>query len=140
MASIPVPFSFKAIRTPAFVSEFLLFDDPDQWSTILSIKENEKNGDTYRSALTPTDIRVASGKFHFGNREASELGLAVFAKYADMEEAAFKEAVEEEICRRLCLEAVCFVGDTDLESLRWTAQQWFRKASNPKLELIWTCR
>jgi len=128
----PCSLFVQGVSNSSLVSEYLLFDDPYQWSTILSIKENEKNGDTYRSALTPTDIRVASGKFHFGNREASELGLAVFAKYADMEEAAFKEAVEEEICKRLCLETVCFVGDTDLESLRWTAQQWFRKASNTK--------
>jgi len=62
------------------------------------------------SALTPTDARVAGGKFRFGNREASELGMAVFAKYAGMEGVSFEEAVAEEICRRLCLEAVCFVG------------------------------
>ena len=117
----------------SLVSEFLLFEDPDEWSTILRIKENERNGDTFRSALTPTDIRVATGKFHFGIREASELGLAVFAKYADLEESSFEEAVEEEICKRLCLETVCFVGDTDLESLRWTTQQWFRKSSIKKV-------
>ena len=46
--------------------------------------------------------------------------------------SSFQEAVEEEICRRLCLEAVCFIGDTDLESLHWVTQQWFRKTSNPK--------
>jgi N-methylhydantoinase A/oxoprolinase/acetone carboxylase beta subunit len=114
------------------VSEFLLFEDPQRWSTVLDFKQDEKNGDVLRSALTPTDIRVASGKFQFGNREASELGLAVFAKYAGIEEATFQETVEEEICRRLCLEAVCFIGDTDVESLHWVTQQWFRKTSNSK--------
>jgi N-methylhydantoinase A/oxoprolinase/acetone carboxylase beta subunit len=128
------PSSFFIQRDPRsnLVSEFLLFEDPQRWSTVLDFKQDEKNGDVLRSALTPTDIRVASGKFPFGNREASELGLAVFSKYAGMEGTTFQETVEEEICRRLCLEAVCFIGDTDVESLRWVTQQWFRKTSNPK--------
>ena len=113
------------------VSEFLLFEDPEQWPSILAIKQEEGNGDIFRSALTPTDIRVASGKFQFGRKEASELGLAVYAKYTDMDISSFQEAVEEEICRRLCLEAVCFIGDTDLESLRWVTGQWFRKTVTP---------
>jgi len=113
------------------VSEFLLFEDPEQWPSILAIKQEEGNGDIFRSALTPTDIRVASGKFQFGRKEASELGLAVYAKYTDMDISSFQEAVEEEICRRLCLEAVCFIGDTDLESLRWVTGQWFRKTATP---------
>jgi N-methylhydantoinase A/oxoprolinase/acetone carboxylase beta subunit len=128
----PCSFFIQGDSPSTLVSEFLLFEDPDLWSKILNIKQEERNGDTFRSALTPTDVRVATGRFHFGIREASELGLAISAKYAGMEEAAFRGAVEQEISRRLCLEAVCFVGDTDLESLEWTTQQWFRKASNPK--------
>ncbi len=131
----PCSFYIQGDSPPPLLSEFLLFEDPERWSMILNIKQDEKNGATFRSALTPTDVRVASGKFHFGNREASELGLAVFAKYAGVEEANFQETIEEEISRRLCLEAVCFVGDTDIESLRWVTQQWFRKTPSPKPEI-----
>lgn len=128
----PCSFFIEGDPRSSLVSEFLLFEDPERWSTVLDFKQDEKNGDVFRSALTPTDIRVASGKFQFGNREASELGLAIFAKYAGMEVPSLKETVEEEIYKRLRLEAVCFVGNTDLDSLQWVTQQWFQKASNPK--------
>jgi N-methylhydantoinase A/oxoprolinase/acetone carboxylase beta subunit len=128
----PCSFFIQGDLPSTLVSEFSFSEDPDRWSKILNIQQEERDGDTFRSALTPTDVRVASGKFQFGKREASELGLAVFAKYAGMDVSSFREAVEEEIYRRLCLEAVCFVGDTDLESLAWTTRQWFRKASSPK--------
>ncbi len=128
----PCSFFIQGDSPSTLVSEFLLFEDPDRWSTILTIKQDERNGESFRSALTPTDVRVASGKFHFGNREAAELGLAVFAKHAGMEASSLKEAVEEEIYKRLCLEAVCFVGDTDAEAIQWMTEQWFPKATGPK--------
>jgi N-methylhydantoinase A/oxoprolinase/acetone carboxylase beta subunit len=128
----PCSFFIQGSSPPILVSEFLLFEDPERWPEILNIKQEERNGDTFRSGLTPTDVRVASGKFSFGNCEAAELGLAVFAKYRGMESSFLREAVEQEISRRLCLEAVCFVGETDLESLEWMIRQWFRKASGPK--------
>lgn len=128
----PSSFFIQDDFPPALASEFLLFEDSDRWSKILKIKQDEKNGESFRSALTPTDIRVASGKLQFGILEASELGLAVFAKYAGIEAAFLKEAVEEEIYKRLCLETVCFVGDTDTETIQWMAEKCFRKATGPK--------
>jgi N-methylhydantoinase A/oxoprolinase/acetone carboxylase beta subunit len=128
----PASFFIQGDSPAPLLSEYLLFEDPERWPMILNIRQEDKNGETLRSALTPTDVRVASGRFHFGNREASRLGLAVFAKYAGLEEDAFGEGVEEEICRRLCLEAACFVGQTDPESLRWVSRQWLRKTSRPK--------
>ena len=128
----PCSFYIQGDSGSSLVSEFHLFEDPERWSMVFDFKQDERNGDVFRSALTPTDVRVALGKFQFGTRKASELGLAVFAKYAGMEEAAFQRTVEGEICRRLCLEAVCFVGDTDIESLQWVTEQWFRKPPRPK--------
>jgi N-methylhydantoinase A/oxoprolinase/acetone carboxylase beta subunit len=128
----PSSFFIQHDFSPTLASEFLLFDNPDRWSKILKVKLDERNGESFRSALTPTDIRVASGKLQFGITEASELGLSVFAKYAGMEDALLKEAVEEEIYKRLCLETVCFVGDTDTETIQWMTEKCFRKATGPK--------
>jgi N-methylhydantoinase A/oxoprolinase/acetone carboxylase beta subunit len=115
------------------VSEFLMFEDPDQWHMVLDLKREETNGDRFRSGLTPTDIRVASGKFSFGVPEASELGVAIYAKYLGMDVAALLDAIEEEVCKKLCLEAVCFISETSADSLHWVKQQWFRKNSKPKM-------
>lgn len=128
----PSSFFIQDDFPPSLTSEFLLFEDPERWSKILKVKQDERNGESFRSALTPTDIRVASGKLQLGILEASELGLSVFAKYAGMEAAFLKEAVEEEIYKRLCLETVCFVGDTDAETIRWMTEKCFRKATGPE--------
>ncbi len=128
----PCSFFIEGDSTHTPVSELLLFHDPSRWPAVLGFRRDEDNGGAFRGALTPTDIRVASGRFQFGERRASQLGLAVFAKYADMDPASFSEAVEEEISRRLCLEAVCFVTHTEMESLEWMARQWFGKESSFK--------
>lgn len=128
----PSSFFIQDDSPPSLASEFLLFEDPDRWSKILKVKQDERNGDSFRSALTPTDIRVASGKLQLGILEASELGLSVFAKYAGIEATILKEAVEEEIYKRLCLETVCFMGDTDTETIQWMTEKCFRKVTGPK--------
>lgn len=128
----PSSFFIQDDFPPSLTSEFLLFEDPERWSKILKVKQDERNGESFRSALTPTDIRVASGKLQLGILEASELGLAVFAKYAGIEAVFLKEAVEEEIYKRLCLETVCFVGDTDAETIQWITEKCFRKATGPE--------
>jgi N-methylhydantoinase A/oxoprolinase/acetone carboxylase beta subunit len=114
------------------VSEFLLFGESDHPTSVWKLREDEKNGHVFQSALTPTDIRVATGQFHFGNPEAAKLGLAIFSRYVGMEPSFLKGAVEEEIQKRLCLEAICFVGDADMEDLSWAAKQWFGNSSVSK--------
>ena len=128
----PCSFFTQGDCSSILLSEFQLFEDPDRWFMMLNFKRKEMNEGVFRGALTPTDIRVASGKFQFGNREASDLGVAVFSRYVDMDPFSFRNAVEEEISRRLCLEAVCFVGNTNVESLRWAARKWFTRITQSK--------
>lgn len=93
------------------VSEFLLFRDVRQWSSTWDLENFERQGLVFRSALTPTDLRVAFGKFELGNPEAATLGLSVFAKHLDMEVSSFAQAVEEEISKKLCLETITYLSE-----------------------------
>jgi N-methylhydantoinase A/oxoprolinase/acetone carboxylase beta subunit len=111
------------------VSEFLLLQDAAEWSSLWRLKEHEKNGDILWGAMTPTDIRVATGQFHFGNQKAARLGLAIFSKYLDMSESIFGKVVEEEIHKKLLLEAICLICDAKMEDLSWVGKQMFREAT-----------
>jgi len=113
------------------VSELLLFEDACNWSSTLDLDHSEKQGLVFRSSLTPTDIRVASGQFSLGSREAAQLGLAIFARYMGMDETSFAEVVEEEISKRLCVEAVTYVGDKDDEALSSLSERWFLQPPFP---------
>lgn len=112
------------------ISEFLLSENPDEWASLWKLKDDEKNGFIFWSGLTPTDIRVASGKLQLGREEAAKLGLAVFARYIGIEESLFQQAIEEEIQRKLCLEAISFVNETAEETLDWLEYYWFQKRSS----------
>jgi N-methylhydantoinase A/oxoprolinase/acetone carboxylase beta subunit len=114
------------------VSEFLLFEDIKKWQMILDLKRDEMKGDRLQSALTPTDICVASRKFSFGVSEASELGVLIYAKNLGMDVTTFLKVIEEEICKKICLEALCFISETNVESLEWVKQQWFKKNSKSR--------
>lgn len=110
------------------VSEFLLSKDPSNWSSALNLGHYEEQGLVFRGSLTPTDLRVASGQFSLGRREAAQLGLAIFARYMGMDESNFAEAVEEEIRKRLCVETVTYVRGEDGEALSRLSHRWFRQA------------
>jgi len=114
------------------VSEFLLLENLDYRSSIQKLKRYERDGLVFRSSLTPTDIRVATGRFHLGNEESAQLGLAIFARYIGMSESRFAEAVEEGIRKRLCMETISFVSDTDTEALSWLRHLWFREKLSHK--------
>ena len=92
------------------VSEFLLFREAEQWSSAWELERAERRGLVFRSAFTPTDLRVACGSFELGSTEASRLGLSVFSKHLGMEPSSFSKTVEREISRRLCLEVAKFLG------------------------------
>lgn len=111
------------------ISEFLLLENPEEWTSLWKLREDEKNGLIFKGGLTPTDIRVASSKLQFGREEAAKLGLAVFARYAGMDESLFQHAIEEEIHRKLCFEAISFVNETAEETLDWLERHWFQKRS-----------
>ncbi len=110
------------------VNEFLLQEGSRNRSLTWELKRLEHNGAIIRSALTPTDIRVATGRLHLGNQEAAKFGLAIFAKYTGVEEPDLIETVEEEIRKRLCLEAVIYVGKTNDEVLSKLSHRWFQRS------------
>jgi N-methylhydantoinase A/oxoprolinase/acetone carboxylase beta subunit len=110
------------------VSEFLLLEGSSGWSSAWELESLEKNGLISRSSLTPTDIRVAAGRFQLGSRQASEMGLAIYAQHVGMDVARFGEAVEEEIRRRLCIEAITYVCNNGDEALSRLVDRWFRQS------------
>lgn len=112
------------------VSEFLLFRDARRWSSAWELEHFERQGLVFRTGLTPTDLLVAFGKFELGNPEAAELGLSVFAKHLGIEKFSFAEAVEQEISRMLCLEAVTYLGDNRGEALSRLVDYWFQQPSS----------
>jgi N-methylhydantoinase A/oxoprolinase/acetone carboxylase beta subunit len=110
-----------------FVSEFLQFRNPDHWSSVWELRQYEREGIIFLSSLTPTDIRVATGRLQFGNHEAAQLGLRIFAQYIGMDESIFAKAVEDEIEKKLCLEVFSFVENADDKVLSWLEQRLFQK-------------
>lgn len=108
----------------SITSEFLLLEKGNNWSTFWELCRLENKGKVFRSSLTPTDIRVATGKFHFGNRDAAKLGLNLFARSLGMEDSAFAQAVEETIQKKLCLGAVAFLENSNGEVLSWLEDRW----------------
>jgi len=111
------------------VSEFLLCKNTFKGSRSWELENYERQGLIFRSSLTPTDIRVAAGRFGLGNRDAAQLGLAIFARHLGIKESGFIESVEEKIREKLCLEAVALVGDKNDEALSRLVGRWFRQPS-----------
>ncbi|MHB8763051.1 MAG: hydantoinase/oxoprolinase N-terminal domain-containing protein [Deferrisomatales bacterium] len=107
------------------LSEALLLEDPDRPLSLAELENLEERGLAARSGLTPTDLRVATGHFDLGNAEASRLGLALWARRAGLSEAAFAEAVEEEVRRRLCTEVAAFADPRFGPPLAELWEAWF---------------
>jgi len=51
-----------------------------------------------------------------------------------MTESDFEEAVEEEISKRLCLEAITHIGDKNDKALTQVVRRWFRPTSTQKTD------
>jgi N-methylhydantoinase A/oxoprolinase/acetone carboxylase beta subunit len=123
--------SLSGVRPTGPLSEFLLYEDPCNWTSAWDLDQYEKQGLILRGSLTPTDIRVARGEFALGNREAAQLGLTIFSRHMGMDEPSFAETVEEEIGRRLCMEAANYVGDKDGQAFSRLLEQWYGHSSSP---------
>jgi N-methylhydantoinase A/oxoprolinase/acetone carboxylase beta subunit len=108
------------------LNEYLQFKDTCNWFSAREIEGHERTGGVYRSSLTPTDLRVAAGRFELGDRQAARLGLAVLAKHMQVEEADCIQRVEEEISRILCLEAVSLLDDRSEAALYQLVDHWFQ--------------
>jgi len=131
------PNSSKHLNFPDYlnqgiVNDLFLSKNFDNWFSISKLESYERDGLLIRSSLTPTDIRIATGRVRFGNKDAADLGLTVFARHMGMTEAAFAETVEEEIQKRLCLEAVTHIGDKNDEALCQVVDRWFKPVLSHK--------
>jgi len=125
----PLPSYFKS----GPLNEYLQFKDTCNWFSTQELERYERQGIVFRGSLTPTDIRVAAGHFELGNRQASQLGVAVFSKHLGMKESELIEAVEEKISKMLCLEAVSLVDEEKNQALAQLADRWFQPSfSNRK--------
>jgi len=110
------------------VSEALLLEDPSRLLSLTELERLEDDGIAARAALTPTDLRAATGEFALGDPEASRLGIALWTRRAGLTPEAFVAAAEEEIRRRLCAEAVAFADPEHGPALAALWPAWFRRA------------
>ena len=107
------------------ISEYLQFTDTDNWFAADRLKRLERRGLLFRSSLTPTDLRVASGQFDLGVRRASQLGLSLFAGHVNIEEAELIDAVEESISKKLCMETIAFLEEDKENAFSDLIPHWF---------------
>ena len=118
----PNPADFK---DSGLISEYLQFTDTDNWFAADKLKREERRGLLFRSSLTPTDLRVATGQFELGTRKAAQLGLSVFARHVNIEEAELIDAVEETISKKLCLETIAFLEEDKENAFSELIPYWF---------------
>jgi hypothetical protein len=109
------------------VSERSLMEDAKRLPYLWRLKRCEEKGLILCAGLTPTDVRVAMGGFELGSRRASELGLRILAQRLGLDQASAAEAVEENIRRQLCVEAVSFVGNGQGQTLAEVSDLWFSR-------------
>ena len=125
--------SFKESTEPDLIdfqdsgllSEYLQFSGTDDWFAADKLKRLERRGLLFRSSLTPTDLRVASGQFDLGVRRAAQLGLSVFAGHANIEEAELIDSVEESISKKLCMETIAFLEEDKENAFSDLIPHWF---------------
>jgi N-methylhydantoinase A/oxoprolinase/acetone carboxylase beta subunit len=111
-------------------NEYELLSNPsgslDRWE----LNSLEARGVISRTSLTPTDFCVAAGSYEFGSREAAQAGISILAKGIAVEETDLFQAVEKEIARRLCVEAVNLSFYKDAPPLLALMRHWFPGAKS----------
>jgi N-methylhydantoinase A/oxoprolinase/acetone carboxylase beta subunit len=112
-------------RPPEIVSEYFLWADKNGWGRSLDLIEEEKKGLYVRSALTPTDLRVAAGQFSFGSSKAARLGRKIIAIHLGVNEKELSNLIEDWISRSLCLETVSFVSGKDRNLFAELLPRWY---------------
>ncbi|MBC2716142.1 MAG: hydantoinase/oxoprolinase family protein [Desulfobacteraceae bacterium] len=115
--------------SPELISEYNLWIKNDGLF-VYNLIEQETKGLYFRTALTPTDLRVARGEFCLGNPEASRLALRIFAEYMEMSEEALSLMVNDHIQQKLCLETVAFVSGKDKEFFNGLGPRWYNASNN----------
>jgi len=111
-------------------NEYELLSNPsgslDKWE----LNSLETRGLISRTSLTPTDFCVATGNYELGSREAAQAGISILAKGIGVEETELFQAVEKEIARRLCVEAVNLSFYKDAPSVLALIRHWFPDAKS----------
>lgn len=82
-------------------------------------------GSITRTGLTPTDFCVANNTYDLGSREAARIAISILARGLGVEEMVLYRAVEKEIARRLCVEAVNLSFNKDAAPLLSLMDHWF---------------
>ncbi len=107
------------------VNEYELLSNPSQAIDKWQLKKLENRGMISRISLTPTDFCVATGTYDLGSKEAAQVCISILAKGLGIKESALYQALEEEIARRLCLEAVNLSFPKDASPILSLMHHWF---------------
>ncbi len=107
------------------VSEYNLLSNPSHAIDKWALKKLENRGMLSRASLTPTDFCVARGTYNFGSREAAQAGVGIMAKGLGVNESTLYQALEEEIAKRLCVEAINLSFHKDAPPLLSLMHHWF---------------
>ena len=117
---------FSDITRPSeIISEYFLWGDKSHWGRTYDLIEEEKKGQYVRSALTPTDLRVAAGQFSLGNSEAARLGRKIMAMHLRVNEKEATALIEDWISRSLCLETLAFVSGKNQDLFVELLPRWY---------------
>ncbi|MBW2096705.1 MAG: hypothetical protein JRI80_17690, partial [Deltaproteobacteria bacterium] len=107
------------------VNEYELLSNPSHAVDKWELKRLENHGIITRTSLTPTDFCVARGTYELGSRETARAGISLLAKALGVNESALYQALEKEIARRLCVEAVNLSFHKDASPLLSLMHHWF---------------
>jgi N-methylhydantoinase A/oxoprolinase/acetone carboxylase beta subunit len=110
---------------PEITSEFFLWSEKKNWGRSYDLVEEEKKGYYFRSALTPTDLRVAAGQYSMGSPEAARLGRKIMAIHLGMSEKGVTDLIEDLISRNLCLETVAFISGKHRDLFMELLPRWY---------------
>ncbi len=107
------------------VSECIQFRDTNHWFTESEVELHVNNGLVIHCALTPTDVRVAGDRFDLGYPEAARIGVEIFARHLGLKSSEFSRRVEDEVSKKLCLEAITLLAKKNDQALGQLVDQWF---------------
>ncbi|RLB77764.1 MAG: hypothetical protein DRH15_10880, partial [Deltaproteobacteria bacterium] len=108
VSGLPGNLSRQLFQSP--INEYHLLSNPGFNVSKLQLRELENRGLIVRTSLTPTDFCVARGSYDYGSREAAKAAVSLLANLLSVDEPRLYKALEDEIARRLVIEAVnlCF--------------------------------
>ena len=107
------------------VNEYSLLSNSSHTIDKWALKRLENRGVISLTSLTPTDFCVAKGTYNLGSREAAQTGISILAKGLRVNESMLYQALEEQIGRRLCVEAVNLSFHKDAPPLLSLMHHWF---------------